>query len=232
MRVAFVAGFFAPVEEKLLKEFARQLKLGSVIWIPQKGVLQPPDFPVFNSRFFDSLSKGAVDILILLAILRGKEWVEGKINESIAQANLRFQGKNIAVQTTRNAQDHAFVLQEIKKFSPSLERPLTLDLIRQRVGAKKIICFRGSENTGFRTVLERDGFPDGAFEEFFEERVLEYDTHPDKVEHVIRYAATVLYAFHGLKHMTGTSLDTYSGRLFKQALSRDCVAQLKDWLVK
>jgi hypothetical protein len=82
VKIVLVAGFFDPVQRALKEAFPDQFEAGSLVWIGQKGVGREANLADFKSRFYDRIAAGATEVLVLLAVLRGREWVQAAI-ESI-----------------------------------------------------------------------------------------------------------------------------------------------------
>ena len=130
MRIACVAGFFNPVKTRIDKDLEKEVNNGSVIWIPQVGNGQ------FNQNklkqaLFDSVAKGATDILIVLFLLRGTEYLREIVDSLIAEALQRSPAIRITVQPGfKNAQDSEGVIKAITAFEPTpfpKQFPQTLD---------------------------------------------------------------------------------------------------------
>jgi hypothetical protein len=76
MKLAIVAGFYPQVEQELRKGFGPHFDNRSIIWTPQLANHREADAKHFRWAFFDRLAAGAKDVLVLLAIFRGREYIK------------------------------------------------------------------------------------------------------------------------------------------------------------
>lgn len=232
MKVVFIVGFFTPIEKELRESFPNQFEEGSLIWIPQTGPQKPPNLHILNSRLFEIVSEDKATVLIVLAVLRGKEWLEEKVQASLVEAKARREGNEVHLITTPNARDLKLIQKTVTEFGPSRPKRMSAELIRTKIGLKKVHCVRSSQHPEFRRILERRGFTTAVCDEFFEEIVVEYDAKPERLGEKISSSVVLLYAFYGISHKTESALDNYKGRIFKMPAPVECVEEFRKWLLE
>jgi hypothetical protein len=232
VRIAFILGFFDPVRKAVEATFPSQLKDGSVVWIRQAGPSREVNLGEFKSRFFDRLEVGPTHVLVILAVLRGKEWVEDRVT-SVIQAG-RFRQPEVTIEpliTERNAQASESVLENLRAFGPSRGDDISMDSLRAILGARRVLCVRESGCPKFEEALKRCGFPDEAWGEFFVEAEFDASTRPEVLAQKIKYFDYVLYAFHGFPHAFGNCVGKEKDGHFKDRLARGVVSQFRVWLL-
>jgi hypothetical protein len=129
MKVALIAGFFTPVLKSLKANFTAELKARSIIWVPQlrNGAADPG---ALKQSFFDRLAKGASSILILLAVLRGHEYITEIAEAIIAEGRSRSPNTDIQFSCFRDARSPEPVVAAIRDFGvvePEEPLPESLD---------------------------------------------------------------------------------------------------------
>lgn len=148
MKVAFVAGFFTPVLKSLEANFAGELKSHSLIWVPQilHGTADPGKL---KQSFFDRLARGATDILILLVVLRGHEYVVDVAEAIVAEGRSRTPDTNIQICYFKDARSPQPVLDAIREFGvvePEEPLPGSLEELetwaRQKLDGKVLLHSR------------------------------------------------------------------------------------------
>jgi hypothetical protein len=128
MRIACVAGFFNPVKTSIEKNCAQQIAEHSVIWIPQ---VSSGEFNhnLLKQALFDTVAKGATDILIVLFMLRGTEYQRAIVESLVAEAQRRAPALRVQINSRfKNAQDGAGVVKLLKEFGPKIEKQYPGDL--------------------------------------------------------------------------------------------------------
>jgi len=115
MKVALVAGFFTPVLKSLEANFTAEMEARSIIWVPQlrHGAADPGKL---KQDFFDRLAKGAAGILILLAVLRGHEYISEVAEAIIAEGRSRAPDADIRCSCFKDAQSPEPVVAAIRDF--------------------------------------------------------------------------------------------------------------------
>jgi len=128
MRIACVAGFFNPVKSSLDKDLGKEIKDNSVVWVPQLSNGQINQNKL-KQAIFDATARGATDILVLLFLLRGSEYVRQVVDSLAAEAIRRSPSLRITInQTLKNAQDGPAVVKLIRQFAPLAVRPYPTSL--------------------------------------------------------------------------------------------------------
>ena len=93
MKVAFVLGFFDPVEDMIRSKFASETDAGSLICIGRRSH-KNLQINVCKSRLNQTLADGTDDpVLILYARFRGQEWVENALTKIIEGERERHRRK-------------------------------------------------------------------------------------------------------------------------------------------
>lgn len=115
MKVALIAGFFTPVLKSLEASFTAELEARSIIWVPQlhHGAADPGKL---KQNFFDRLAKGASGILILLAVLRGHEYITEIVEAIIAEGRSRSPSTDIKFAYFKDARSPEPVVAAIRDF--------------------------------------------------------------------------------------------------------------------
>ncbi len=88
-------GFYEPVWRALEGRFAKQLKVSSLIWIRQIALNREPDLGMFGSQLAQQLANGAKQILVVVALLSEKGWVEDSVRAIVSEATSIHSGVDI-----------------------------------------------------------------------------------------------------------------------------------------
>lgn len=232
MRVAFVLGFFDPVLKELKLQFPRELRLRSVIWIRQTKIGGPPDLTDFSSQLFDRLTQGATHILLIVAVLSGKEWIEERLRSMVAEAQERFPGSAVDIIFEKKAMASELVIPRLREFKCSIPQEITRELLARKLGSSKVLCVRKKRSTSFRRALERHGISEELFEEFFIEHSVEAGSSKEGLQKKVQSFEYVFYAFDGFGHPFGGFLHEFAGTLFKDSLAVGCVTSFRKWLAQ
>jgi hypothetical protein len=231
VRVAFVLGFFDPVLKKLESQLSRELKCRSVVWIRQTKIGGPPDLSRFSASLFDRLTKGATHVLVLVAVLSGKEWIKETLKSMAVEAEGRFSGAIVELIFEKKATASDFVIQKIREFKCTVSEEVTREVLGRKLGDSKILCVREKRSTSFRNALERHGVTEALFDEFFVEQAFESGAATEGLEMKLRSFKYTFYAFEGFSHAFGGFLKGYSGTLFKESHAAGCAMSFKKWLL-
>jgi hypothetical protein len=124
MKVALVAGFFTPVLKSLEANFTAELEARSIIWVPQlrHGAADPGKL---KQNFFDRLAKGASGILILLAVLRGHEYITEIVEAIVDEGRSRAPDADVRYLCFKDARSPGPVLDAVRDFGVvEAEEPL------------------------------------------------------------------------------------------------------------
>jgi len=232
VRVAFVLGFFDPVLRELKSQFPRELRLRSLIWIRQTKIGGPPDLTDFSSQLFDRLTQGATHILVIVAVPRGKEWIEERLRSMVAEAQNRFSGSTVEIIFEKKATASELVISRLREFKCAIPQEVSRELLARKLGSSKVLCVRENHSTSFRRTLERHGISEELFEEFFVEYSFEANASNDGLKKKVESFECVFYAFDGFGHPFGGFLDGFRGTLFKESLAVGCATSFKKWLIE
>jgi hypothetical protein len=202
VKIAFVAGFFDPVKKALEEEpYSGHQASGSLVWIRQKAMNREVNLHEFSSRFFDRV-KQADSVLTLLAILRGREWVEASVQGIITRAKETMPDLNSEVLTFRNAGDRSGVIKALDAFglaSPSL---IGREKVRAKVSEDKVLCVSLEGKTSILDALLRAGFEAETIQAHFHEERIDGARNSGLMEHLALRAVQykhLLYAWDGLR---------------------------------
>lgn len=236
MKVAFVAGFFEPVRRALHERFAKQLEVSSLIWIQQVGAGRELDLGMLGSELHRQLANGAKQVLVLVALLRGKEWVEHSVRAIITQAKSQYSGDiDIELSFERTAASAELVLERIVAFTLPEPSEVSVELLRRRLAGEKVLCVVLDGRTGFCESMCRAGFPQEALDEFFVEMVVPGGRNSNLMDNLYHKADThrhILYAWMGLRHMPSKVKKRYTGAMFIGPTTKDVVSLFKRWLLE
>lgn len=163
MRIVYVAGFFKHVKEALEEHIPAQLDNRSVIWIPQVSAGEA-NVNLFKQSFFDLVERGASEILVLLALLRNRDYVFEVFRSLIEEGQKRSEHlRPVRIEAFANARDSAGVLNKIREFAPTSARELDFpdsldgiaDWVRQYLDGKLILharAERGAKDSAYTDV--------------------------------------------------------------------------------
>lgn len=202
MKIAFVAGFFDPVK-KALEEgpYSEHQASGSLVWIRQKAMNREVNLHEFSARFFDRV-KQADSVLTLLAILKGREWVDASVRGIIARGKENRPDLSCEMQTFRNAGDRDGVMRALDAFglpSPSL---IGREKVRAKVSEEKVLCVSLEGKTSILDALARAGFEAETIQAHFHEERIDGSRNSGLMEHLALRAVQykhLLYAWDGLR---------------------------------
>ena len=137
MKKIFVAGFFDPVKKELESSYQERLDSGSIIWVRQAGYRREVNLNELSNRYLSALA-GVDDVLVLLAVLRGKEWVVEKVNGIIDSGRRRSPNIATELRLFPNAGDRHGVLDAIATFGLLPQTKFSSEAIRKKVETGKI----------------------------------------------------------------------------------------------
>jgi hypothetical protein len=235
VKVVFVAGFFNRVQKFLESKFQTQIQSKQVIWIKQSGIQGAADIRLFKERFFDRLTMGADDVLVLLAILRGKEWIKDKYQSIIDSASQRFPDANVALKANRNAQDIDFVASELKCLESLPIQEISIETVRKRLGTDKILCICSDKQPQCIDVLKRAGFAPEVYIECFVEERIKSGTNSNLIAHLCGKATSykhMLYAWGGgLRTLPPDVKRQFIGYHYEGPQMSGVISAFKDWIL-
>ena len=118
MKIAYVAGFFAPALNAIQSSVSTLVAERSVVFIPQRSDRQI-DLIRLKSELFDQTAKGAQEILFCVFVFRGQEHVSEAIRQIANAAMTRHDRLIVKIQHFKNAQDVSGILRAIGDFGPT-----------------------------------------------------------------------------------------------------------------
>jgi hypothetical protein len=237
LKVAIVAGFYEPVRRALEGRFKRQLEVSSLVWIPQLGNGREPDLGKFGANLSHQLKNGAKHILVLIAILAGKGWVEECVQAIVSEAQSHYQDAKISVvfETKVSHSNQESIVARIAEFGIPEPCEITAEIMRSRLAGSKVLCVVMDGHTGFHESLRRAGFPDECIcDEFFEHMVVPNGRNSNLLRVLHGKAEQyqhLLYAFTGLRTLSPLIKKRYSVFAYEGPTTRDVVNVFKRWLL-
>jgi hypothetical protein len=228
MRVAFVAGFFDPVKRMLEERFAAQMGRGSVIWIPQARGGEAK-LSEFASRFNSAAAQGHGPILILLAVLRSREFVRGHA-ERITQCRA---GLDCQLVTFENAADRDGVAARLEEFCVPDATQIDAAAVRAKVPNGKVLCVSLAGKASIHSALCREGFSGSALEECFEFEIVPGARNSSLIGNLQTRAARysgLLYAWDGLRTLQPEVKRAFPQPSIEGRTAQKVVASFVQWL--
>jgi hypothetical protein len=230
-------GFYEPVRRALEGRFAKQMEVSSLVWIPQLGDGREGDLGKFGASLSRQLRNGAKDVLVLVAILAGKDWVKESIGAIIHEAQSHYRDANIQVifETKVSRSNQEFIVAKIAGFDLPEPCEITPEIMRSRLAGRKVLCVIMNGLTGFDESLRRAGFPDECIcEEFFEHVVVPNGRNSNLMEVLDGKADQyqhLLYVFTGLRTLSASVKKKYSVFAYEAPTARDVLNVFKRWLL-
>jgi hypothetical protein len=169
LKVAIVAGFFEPVRRALEGRFAKQMEVSSLVWIPQVGDGREPDLGKLSASLSRQLRNGAKQVLVLIAILAGKDWVKESVVAIVSEAQSHYQDADIRVvfETKVSHSNQDSIIVNIAEFNIPEPSEITAEIMRSRLTGRKVLCVVMEGRTGFHESLSRAAFPMNVFAKSF-----------------------------------------------------------------
>jgi hypothetical protein len=233
VKTVLVAGFFDPVQRTLKETFPEQLAAGSLVWIGQRGIGRELNLGDFKSRFYDRLAAGTTQVLVLLAVLRGREWVQGAIESILDHGKERNPGLQTELVVERNAQELALLLEKISEFGLPDSQEVTTELLRDRLGGTRVLCVCREGCTGFQESFERAGFPIDGFDSFSFVSIPSGKNSNliEQIKDKSAQHAHLLYAWGGLRTLPPVVKQRYAGAKCEAETTGRVVALFKSWVL-
>lgn len=227
MKVAFVVGFFSPVEKALSVEFKKELDSRVLVFLGKPSPHQPFNFHAFKSHFFQAASLNDPDpILVIAADMRGLDWVRNSLEGIVGSG--RSRGREVQLLFFADAQDADPVVDALHEFQLSgvpEDRVVSESMLMAYTKGQKIVCVRGQNQSSFEDALRRANFQFGRFEDHFLEIDLAYG--PNVGETVTGYSkrhACLIYAWGELRYLQPATkrkwADPHEGKTPASAVAR------------
>jgi hypothetical protein len=191
------------------------------------------DLREFRAVFNDSLARGATDVLVLLAVLRGREHVAWDVGGIVDAARRRWPAE-VTVKPLSDAGAKEQVVSEILCFGlqplPSVAEISTATLCA-RLGDGKVLCVRETNHTSFQQGFRRAGLSPDAWSAHFEEEAFDAGRLSNLPSWLRLKSASyrcILYAWHGLRHVSARS--ELQCPLFQGGNVTEAIDRFKEWL--
>jgi hypothetical protein len=127
MKIIMIAGFYDQVLKEIKQKFPDQCAERSIIWTPQIAIGREADAKHFNWAFFDRVSAGATEILVLLAVFRGREYIKDTLLAIAREGYVRFPHIDVHFSEFRNPKLHQPVIDRISAFGLPEPRVIIAD---------------------------------------------------------------------------------------------------------
>jgi len=190
---------------------------------------------MFGSQLAQQLANGAKQILVVVALLSEKGWVEDSVRAIVSEATSIHSGVDIQLCFEQKAADADIVLQKVIEFDLPEPSEVSVDLLRSKLSGRRVLCVVMDGHTGFPESLSRAGFPPECIcDEFFVEMVIPHGKNSNLMEMLYNKAGQyqhILYAWTGLRTMPNKIKKRYLGVAFEGPSARDVVNVFKRWLL-
>ena len=233
MKQVFVVGFFDEVNRALRDKYPQQIECGLLMWVRLRTPNGKINLSEFIEPFRNALGTDADQILVVLAALAGEDWVEGRIQSFLDETESAHPGVCCQLKVSRKARDSDFVFNVISAFDLPVPAALSMQSLRSRLGNTKVLCVRPSNAADYEETLRRQGFPDGAFGEFFDELafpVAKQSMLNKALAEKAGHYQQLLYAYEGLRHLDERVKAKYQ-RVVNRAKPSDVVREFRHWLL-
>lgn len=160
MKVAFIAGFFAPVEPVIKAHFLDLLERRQLVWMPQAANAdRDPDLDNLSRKILQSLASGN-EVLLVHADPHSRVYrdaLESRVSQwdgRNPKVRLRVQPRNLP----------ALRAAMVEWFGGSCLEPLpTIESLEEVLGESRLLCVSHHEQPSFATVFKNLGIPRTAF---------------------------------------------------------------------
>jgi hypothetical protein len=208
MKVVFVVGFSQSVNQIIDRSFLKHREYGSIIWVAERqGVAS--DLAKLKEVFTSTLSsRKPEEALVLFAIplVNDRAWAEPRLQELIAKARTQYSTCSMTLEIERDFGDFNHVEARLRAVQFPDIVPISIDLLRNRLGGNKVICISAEGRTSILEALRRAGFPQDCIEQFFDEEIIATGRNSTLMEHLQGYAkgyCHMLYAWESLRTSSG-----------------------------
>ena|ERR1035437_8526788 len=106
MKLLMVAGFYPIVENILRERFPAHFANRSIIWTPQIAANREADAKHFTWAFFDRLAAGTKEVLVLLAVFGGREYIKDTLLAVAREGYMRYQDIDVRFREFEDALSH------------------------------------------------------------------------------------------------------------------------------
>jgi hypothetical protein len=203
LKTVFVVGFYDPVKKVLEQRYSQYLETQTVIWIRQIGRHREANITELAQRLGDRLSTGTTDVLMLLAVPRGQEWVTDAVVQMMESSKARYPGVEFNFRTFENLGNAIGVQDAILNFEPLDLGEISSAIVRARIGhGCTVLCVSLDGKTAIAEALTRANFSAGCIADCFVEERITGARNSNLMEHLTSRSKQhkhLLYAWDGLR---------------------------------
>ena len=175
-KIAFLAGFFYPVEVNVRTRFARLVANEKLIWVSElssvdQKIVREPDLSRFKSLLSGRLNSGCDSILVLISNPYSRGF-ESAFRESVAAFEHANTSCKIEFPPALGPVEFLPVYEKLLEFfGPASAEALELETsMETALGAGKALCISNSSNESVRMTLKHVGLTQKQWATRFEER--------------------------------------------------------------
>lgn len=210
MKVAFVVGFYSPVEASLVAQFESELDSGSLVFLGKASPYHAFDVKQFMSEFLRRAGEVDADPMLVVAPDLSSDpnlqWVHFRLQEVVGSAGARAGNRESRLVLCADAQNSAPVISELLEFGLGLtadaSASVTESSLVEYTKGRKVLCVRGKGQPTFEDALRRASFQFTCFEDHFVEVELPYTCNANNtVKKFARQYSCLLYAWGVLKYL-------------------------------
>jgi len=233
VKVAFVLGFYNPVESALRAEFGAELSRGCLVWLGQQSRNRPFNLNEFRGRLRQTLNDSTCDpILVLLAEVRGQEWVKPSVEGIVSSSESTGSQPRVVISTLKNAQESQSVVTLLKEFGLEARNDaITGVMLSTFLGGATVLCVRAMWQPNFADAFRRARIPADLCGEQFIERTIHSGQNPNLIRELCEAACqygVLLYAWKGLRTMPADAKRRFAKGVFEAETPAKVVALFKN----
>ena len=231
MKVAFVLGFYNPVEVVLQSRFPAEFNCGNLIWIGRLSKNYPFDLKRFKGRFLSVLDDATKDdVLVLIPKLRDYDWAEASVRAILEQTR-DYPHKGVELLTLPDAQNSDQVVAELNRFGLKAQASPVLPVakLQEYLGDSRVLCVRAMWQASFAKSLEHMGVPRELFNDRFNERTVSPGQNSNLIRELKKAASRfdqLLYAWKSLRTLPAKVKKQYKGKVLEAATTAEVVELL------
>lgn len=229
MKVAFVVGFFQPVQDELRQKYPEEAYRNRLIWIDggQRAIT------VFKERFYDVV-RTASGVLVCLGRSGRQRHTEDAVRGIIGVAESQY-SIPINLVALGNLYDHVPVVNCVDAFRLDEIPEIGVGEVKRRIGEKKILCVSPQGKTTISTALERVGFTMEAIVECFDEEIQEYGKNSNLMQHLKSRSNSyccLLYAWEGLRTSDEEVKNSYEFGCYEAVSAAQVAESFRKWITE
>jgi hypothetical protein len=210
VKVAFVVGFYSPVETALAERFKSELDTGSVVFLGKGSPHHAFDVKQFMARFLQKADEADPDPILVVAPDLSNDpnlqWVHFRLQEVVGSCESRDGNRESLLELCADTQNPEPVVSKLTKFGLGLASDARAVVpessLQAYTRAGKIVCVRGAGQSTYEDALRRANFQFTRFEDYFEEVELSYSSNANNtVKKLAKKYSCLLYAWGVLKYL-------------------------------